>query len=744
MNDLISSTALWLADFGLLSAVLLTLALVTLVFVNQPAGRLAITKSTLLALFLLAALCTLPGWSLMHLLSPQQRPNGSPVPASTIALDTSTPQAPAFNSELPSPTSPSPNASVTPPAPSFEWRDLPWLTLAVSVYATGSACVVVWLCLGALAAHRLVRAAQPAPDQLVALLEAITASDAPVCHWLRQSYTSLRRKTLAEPVAPMPERAQLLASPNIDVPVALGVFCPTILLPRAFIESQSAIRTEFTRRGGQSEIQSVLAHEAAHLRNHDLHWLAVSRVLLVLLWPQPLYWLLRRRMRLDQETLADAAAAEHTSRQHYAEQLVTWARNMTPRPAVRLSSAVGLWEGPSQLRQRIALLIDEHITILKSCSRTWRIVVTTMTIMAALLLSLVTLAPQSAAQTKSNNPSPVTVTSPNDANDEIKQAAAKPVDIRIVVAKHVLLYDSKVIHWQKIEELIASLPDPKLACVHLSFTDGAPKYAKGAVREKISELEKRYGCKWGSSSLKVGRTAARYDAISSRFDIVPNEMKPDESETWRINGVVQNSDGMPVADAEVVLCPAVDESVNEKKLDIVLQNWRLHDPTDEITTHSDSSGRFVVYQSPDTPYYLLALHPDGFGLVRSDEFATSHRIEIKPWARVEGFAKAHPLVKQWAMVTLRVPAADGWPELVFSQLSTNFDQQTPDGHYKFQYVPPGTDITIKRIIGNGFLPYKEFGLRPGEVKVVDIEQPSDEEAKQLKAKGQLEDNPFDF
>ena len=69
-------------------------------------------------------------------------------------------------------------------------------------------------------------------------------------------------------------------------------------------------------------------------------------MLLVFLWAQPLYWFLRRRTRLDQEALADAAAAELTSRQHYAEQLVAWARNIGSRRTMRLSSAVGLWEGP--------------------------------------------------------------------------------------------------------------------------------------------------------------------------------------------------------------------------------------------------------------------------------------------------------------------------------------------------------------------------------------------------------------
>src|SRR4029078_7175339 len=95
--------------------------------------------------------------------------------------------------------------------------------------------------------------------------------------------------------------------------------------------------------------------------------------LFIPLWANPLFWLTKRRLRLDQEALADAAAAEITSREQYAEQLVAWARDMRSPPAMHLSSPRGLWEGPSQLRQRIAILLNEQFTVLRNCSRRWRV-----------------------------------------------------------------------------------------------------------------------------------------------------------------------------------------------------------------------------------------------------------------------------------------------------------------------------------------------------------------------------------
>ncbi len=189
-------------------------------------------------------------------------------------------------------------------------------------------------------------------------------------------------------------RIELLTSDRINVPVALGTRRPAILLPHSFANSQSAIRNP------QSEIAPVLAHELAHIRNHDLSWLAASRMLLLFLWAQPLYWFLRRRSRLDQEALADAAAAELTSRQHYAKQLVAWARNVAGHPTMRLSSSVGLWESPSQLRSRIAMLINDQVEVIRHCSRTWRAASFVAYGMTAMALSLITISP---ARTQSPN-----------------------------------------------------------------------------------------------------------------------------------------------------------------------------------------------------------------------------------------------------------------------------------------------------------------------------------------------------
>lgn len=85
MTGILDSLGLWFADYYVLSAVLLALLLIALRIVPQPVHRFAIVKSTLVALTLLAGLCALPGWSIVHLITTQH--DVSP-PVSQVASPT--------------------------------------------------------------------------------------------------------------------------------------------------------------------------------------------------------------------------------------------------------------------------------------------------------------------------------------------------------------------------------------------------------------------------------------------------------------------------------------------------------------------------------------------------------------------------------------------------------------------------------------------------------------------------------
>jgi BlaR1 peptidase M56/Carboxypeptidase regulatory-like domain len=147
----------------------------------------------------------------------------------------------------------------------------------------------------------------------------------------------------------------------------------------------------------------LLAHEWAHIRRGDLWLLAVSRWLLIVLFAHPLYWMLRRRLRFDQELLADAAAAQICGRQEYAECLFAWARRL---PSRRLfpAGALGIWNRPGQLSRRIAMLLDERIRPQSTCSRIWKIAVASVATSLVIGISFVTLRPAPMADAASPIP----------------------------------------------------------------------------------------------------------------------------------------------------------------------------------------------------------------------------------------------------------------------------------------------------------------------------------------------------
>jgi beta-lactamase regulating signal transducer with metallopeptidase domain len=360
MTRFAESYAVWLADYYLLATVLLALALTGIALLKQPAQRLMVTKSTLVALVLLAILCAVPGWSVVHLLA-ADRP---PTPAESVREEPMDPRDsrpylseanPVRRAEQPALI---PQAADEPPTKAVEPK-MSWAASLAIAHVAGMACIAFWLALGWAASVRLRKTAQTAPANVSAILSELAS---------RKSRTS--------------KPLQLFTHDRIDVAVALGVWQPMILLPDRWANSQSHDR-----------LQAVLAHEATHVLNYDLQWVALARILFVALWANPLFWLAKRRLRLDQEALADAAAAEITSRQQYAEQLVAWARDIRSRPALRPYSAVGLWEGPSQLRQRIALLLDERLTIMHQLSRKWQLATIIVCSIAAAALSLITLQP---------------------------------------------------------------------------------------------------------------------------------------------------------------------------------------------------------------------------------------------------------------------------------------------------------------------------------------------------------------
>lgn len=349
---MIGTYIVWLADFHLTSFVLLAIALAAGSLVRQPAKRLVIAWAASLGIGILFLLAMLPGWSIWSLASPNDLAiSAQPLPLADIDARPSAPAAlPYAERSLASATD---EAGPTLPPDRLQATDdtLSVLGLVPLAYLLGSLVTAGWLLIGWWLTRRLVREAAPT-DGLARQLLHDLAENAP----------------------------RLLLSDRLAGPVAVGLRRPTILLPRPMADRAEA-----------EELRAVLTHELAHVRGGDLWLLATLRLLMVVLWCDPLFWLLRRRVRLDQETLADAAAAALSDRVGYAERLIGWARALTPQP--RLAGAAGLWESPSQLSKRIALLLDDGFTVVRRSGVRWRAACGVACLALAGVGSLVTLGP---------------------------------------------------------------------------------------------------------------------------------------------------------------------------------------------------------------------------------------------------------------------------------------------------------------------------------------------------------------
>jgi hypothetical protein len=231
----------------------------------------------------------------------------------------------------------------------------PWLS-RLFVFASATMCL--WLLFGMIKATWLCRTAHGASTRLYEQLRAVTGTDDP------------------------PSR--LLLSSHVPNAVALGIRRPTILLPAALAE-----------QADEKSLRAVLAHEVAHIRNRDLWLLGLVRGLLIVLFPNPLYWAMRNWIRTNQEALADAVAAENRGGD-YADGLIGWMRHVTASKRVLAAPAVGIWEKPSELSRRINMLIDQEFTVQTSVARRWRAGASALVAAAAVSLSLLSVRPASA------------------------------------------------------------------------------------------------------------------------------------------------------------------------------------------------------------------------------------------------------------------------------------------------------------------------------------------------------------
>jgi RND family efflux transporter MFP subunit len=133
---------------------------------------------------------------------------------------------------------------------------------------------------------------------------------------------------------------RLCVSDAVTTPLVLGIWRPTIVLPRDVISSPPAI------------IRMLLAHELAHVRRNDLLWNWLPAIAAGWFWFHPLVWVARRQSRLAQESACDeqAIAATSAAAVEYGQMLVNVADSIPPPAALAWSMPRALAVGAAESR----------------------------------------------------------------------------------------------------------------------------------------------------------------------------------------------------------------------------------------------------------------------------------------------------------------------------------------------------------------------------------------------------------
>lgn len=137
------------------------------------------------------------------------------------------------------------------------------------------------------------------------------------------------------------QRAQLLESDEVPVPMVMGALFPTVILPASW------------RKWPKAEVRTALRHEFGHIRSHDTLVRTLAGFVCALHWPNPLAWAAARSLFLAQEQACDDLVLQGGAEvQDYAAQLLTLSRAVQGRP---LALAMAQ---PSHLEQRLRALVE--------------------------------------------------------------------------------------------------------------------------------------------------------------------------------------------------------------------------------------------------------------------------------------------------------------------------------------------------------------------------------------------------
>jgi hypothetical protein len=344
----------WVRLANLAAGGLMVLAVGSLAarFCRQPVRRARLILLTLLsgvAVPCLGALQVAPRWSAGLLPaagspSPQPRPdlasrrgesNRPRLPGTMVSRDVigrTAPSGPMLaGPDTPGSVHPRDSSEPARSSPKGWWTLPSAQTLLVGCYFAAAAGWTAWWLLGQIALWRVGRRTRPVSEAV--------------------------REAFLDITGPAGAHVVLLESDRIARPCTHRWIRPVILLPATLCDDIEP-----------RALRYVLAHEWSHVERRDAWAWNLACLAGIILLYQPLFWWLRRQLRLCQDYLADARAAAEGSAEDYAALLVCLARAPRSDPA---PAALGIGDRRSNLHRRVLMLVQDHEPLEHRCRTAW-------------------------------------------------------------------------------------------------------------------------------------------------------------------------------------------------------------------------------------------------------------------------------------------------------------------------------------------------------------------------------------
>jgi bla regulator protein blaR1 len=163
----------------------------------------------------------------------------------------------------------------------------------------------------------------------------------------------------------------ICSSSRLEVPTAIGLFKPAIVVPSWLISEATP-----------AELEHILLHELAHLRRRDDWTNLAQKIVKAVLFFHPLVWWIERRLTLDREIACDdAVLAQTASPDLYAKCLTHIAEKSFVRRQIALAQAA-----VSRVRQ-LSLRVEQILQPRRpATTRLWKPAVPLVTLFAVICM----------------------------------------------------------------------------------------------------------------------------------------------------------------------------------------------------------------------------------------------------------------------------------------------------------------------------------------------------------------------